>query len=339
VDVSPNDLACLLGRSSSSIDNDDFRHYYWTSPVASAAPRLARDFERHVERLHDPADRPHLDPRGPSLWMGTSGSGTQCHYDVANNAILQLHGTKRVRVYPPGVGVERLHVYPDAHPRARKSQVDFDAAVGAIGGGGSSDDAARGRYPHYYREIDRDEDDDGDDASMPPTTTTTIPRPTMDVVLRPGDALYVPAFWFHHVENGHFPGGILRYDHDHDDDDGIVGYVDGPSVSMNSFALSGPMMTARRIFTSASRPLGAAAGGGSRRRGTTHVVALGTLGTKLVRELNVVDRGEEGDFIRKYLLEARYTPLALEDEDETTSQPARTKDPGDYDVRNQCTYD
>lgn len=290
ITVTPNLLANLLTTSSSSDESGDgtMRHYYWTSPVAEAAPQLSTSLNRHANLLHEPADHPFLDPRGPSLWMGTSGSGTQCHYDVANNAILQLHGTKRVRVWRPSVGVHRLHVYPDAHPRARKSQVDFDVNVNDNTGD------IRRRYSQYY--------------------TTTPPRPTLDVVLRPGDALYLPAFWFHHVENGRIP--VL-----HDGSDAFD-VIDGPSLSLNSFTLSEPMMTARRIFASASRPLGWKAFDDDddvERRRRRVVAALGALGVKLIRELNVVEHGEELGFIRKYLFKARYSPLIVDDDNRTTT--------------------
>ena len=368
VNVSPNELANLLHHhhhhhhrdeqqqqqrddDGSSSSSSSHRHCYWTQPVSASAPsrHLRSEFDAHASLLHDPSDVPRLDPRGPSLWMGTSGSGTQCHYDVANNAILQLHGTKRIRVYPPSVGATRLHVYPDAHPRARKSQVDFDAAVfGGDDGDDDDDDALlRERYPHYYH---RAEGGGGDGGG--------IPRPALDAVLRSGDALLVPAFWFHHVENGRVPppppppppgrgggdvpprdgvGGDDSVDCRAVDDDD----VDGPSVSMNVFALSGPMITARRIFASASRPLGAVRGGGGGRRRAPSL--LGALGTRLVREMNVVEPGGEGGFIRRHLLEARYSPLGnagdrrgatttAATEDGSASSARANKDAGDSDL-------
>ena len=79
-------------------------------------------------------------------------------------------GHKRFRLWPPGAHFA-MHVWPDAHPRARKSRLaDLDAAVAA----------------------------------------GALPPPALDLVLGPGDALFVPAFWFHHVTvvgrpDRHFP--------------------------------------------------------------------------------------------------------------------------------------
>mmetsp|Transcript_20622 Transcript_20622/g.44795 ORF Transcript_20622/g.44795 Transcript_20622/m.44795 type:complete len:423 (+) Transcript_20622:174-1442(+) len=269
VTVPPNELAKLL---QSNRNASDFNHCYWTCPVASVAPALLNEFQWH-KKLHDASEHELLDPRGPSLWMGTSGSGTQCHYDVANNIIVQLHGSKRIRCFPPSVGVYKLHVFPDAHPRARKSQVDFDNS--------NDDTAQRRRFPHFV----------------------DVPQPTLDVILRPGDALEIPAFWFHHVENGHILSNNDVKDHKGDD---------APSVSLNSFALSRPMMLAQQIFQKASRPLG-------RATINAELVSpiLKALGTTLIRGLNVVDHGKEEDFIRRYLVDARYSPLVNNDENKT----------------------
>lgn len=306
ISVSPNEFANLLHRR---VDVST-RHYYWTSPVADVAPHLSSIFNEHVHLLHKSTDKSLLDPRGPSLWLGTSGSGTQCHYDVANNVILQLHGSKRVRVWRPSDGVYRLHTYPDAHPRARKSQVDLDI--------NNDDDNSshRLRYPHYY-------------------CTNTPIQPILDVLLRPGDALYLPAFWFHHVENGFFPGVLSGVNTDD--------AIDGPSVSLNSFALSKPMMIARKIFSSASRPIDTIAfhevDGTIERRHRRILAVLGALGTQLIRELNVIDYGEELKFIRKYLLEARYTPLVIDDENKnsnrTTNEPLSWREVHKYDLTNE----
>ena len=148
-----------------SEDTDEFR--YWTSPLASAAPELLARLP-DFERLHDDAEAGRglpTDPRGPSLWVGSANSATQAHYDVADNVLVALHGTKRLRCWPPSAATE-LHVFPDAHPRARKSQVNFDQPDHA-------------RFPLF--------------AELPP--------PSLDVTLEPGEALLLPAFWFHHVEN------------------------------------------------------------------------------------------------------------------------------------------
>jgi|EP01046_Picozoa_sp_COSAG06_P050652 hypothetical protein len=190
-------LQQAAGEFLDAVASDRTGYCYWTSPLSSVAPELlsrtpgfqqlhelpplAMEGRVDSEGLENPrtAALP-TDPRGPSIWIGSAGSSTQAHYDVADNVIVQLHGTKRLRCYPPQAAT-CLHVFPDAHPRARKSQVNFD-----------SPDTTR--FPLF--------------AALPP--------PALDITLHPGDALSVPAFWFHHVENDPL----------------------GPSVSLNLFAPS-----------------------------------------------------------------------------------------------------
>ena len=92
-------------------------------------------------------------PRKTSLWVGGNGSTTQSHYDVADNILGQCLGTKRIRCWAPS-SHWAMTPFPDAHPLARKAQIDVEE----------------------------------------------MPDPDVDVILEPGDALAIPAFWFHHCE-------------------------------------------------------------------------------------------------------------------------------------------
>lgn len=254
-DAAATTIAATPSEFGALLTERDGSHYYWTAPMASVAPDLLRKRFDWYADMHDESDRPLLDPRGPSLWMGTSGSGTQCHYDVANNIILQLYGTKRVRCYSPSSGLRHLHVFPDAHPRARKSQVDFDHADFV-------------RFPQF-------ED---------------CPAPSLDVVLGPGDILKIPAFWFHHVENGRLPSSNENA-------------VDGPSASLNSFSLSKPMLVAQQIFKQGSRL-------GRGELEDRRISVLRARGARLLEHLNI-DNKEE--WIERNLLEARFKPLENSD--------------------------
>ena len=55
------------------------------------------------------------------LWAASGGAITQAHYDVADNLFCQCEGVKRFAIWAPDAA-DALHVYPDAHPRARKAQ-------------------------------------------------------------------------------------------------------------------------------------------------------------------------------------------------------------------------
>jgi hypothetical protein len=139
-------------------------------------------------------------------------------------------------------------------------------------------------------------------------------------VLKPGDILQIPAFWFHHVENGRIPGLPLLQDSKVDPQTDPGNAIDGPSVSLNLFALSHPMLVAQRIFSEASRPFGvlAPAPGGhesldmmaAERHYQFAVEALRALGWELLKGLDVQE--SPNGFIRTFLLDTRYAPLGHE---------------------------
>ncbi|KAL1530170.1 hypothetical protein AB1Y20_001086 [Prymnesium parvum] len=140
-------------------------HRYFTSPVeqldAVASTQLLEDATGWdcLTCRTAPAGgvRPWL-----QLWAGTAAACTQAHYDVADNVFVQCSGTKEFLLYPPRAA-EKMHFYPDAHPRARKAQLCVEHP-----------DLAR--HPRA--------------AALPPPVR---------VVLEPGDALFLPAFYIHHV--------------------------------------------------------------------------------------------------------------------------------------------
>jgi len=255
---SPSELAKLLHEQpvDDAAGNNQMvqRYHYWTSPIADVAPGILKQIEGY-EKIHD--EHRLLDPRGPSLWMGSSGSGTQAHYDVADNVIVQLFGSKRIRCYSPDAA-SALHVFPDAHPRARKSQVNFDNPDHAL-------------FPNF----------------------SLLPPPEIDVELETGSALFIPAFWFHHVENGIVAQKSCPLQRQGNP---------GPSVSLNLFSLSKPMMVAQNIFRDASRPLGE-----TQFHFDFAVAALRSLSWKIFEGLDMDCK--PANFIQNQLLDTRYSPL------------------------------
>lgn len=285
---SPLELAELLHQksttTSTTTSNIDPNYYYWTSPVADVAPQLLEERLQGFESLHPRSSRRRLDPRGPSLWMGSSGSVTQAHYDVADNVIVQLWGQKRIRIWPPTAAIH-LHVFPDAHARARKSQVHFDDDDDA----NNTDLVASCRYPHF----------------------SSLPPPVLDCLLQPGDALSIPAFWFHHVENGSNGHGYntdaedeqLQQQQSLPNDNGIE---QEPSVSLNMFALSESMMVAQDVFQAGSRPFGSPQSSSSKEdKIITTAEQLRVLAWELCSKLNL----DPQMLIRTSLLDTRYVPL------------------------------
>lgn len=153
-------------------------YLYFTSPVdeldrsgslGSRAPGWMK-LASHSTASSDHASlacRPWL-----QLWAGSSGACTQAHYDVADNVFVQVHGVKEFLLYPPSASAA-LHLFPDAHPRARKAQVCLE-------------------HP--------------DLAAYPLAATL---QPPLRATLQPGDALFVPAFTIHHV-TAHTPSISLN---------------------------------------------------------------------------------------------------------------------------------
>jgi len=97
----------------------------------------------------------------PSLWMGTSTSGTAFHSDCCDNFIAMIAGTKRITLAPPSdfhlltprcVGKNKGLCYANI-PEPNKPGVSSS---------------------HYNKMI---------------------------VDVKPGEILYVPSGWFHHIEN------------------------------------------------------------------------------------------------------------------------------------------
>lgn len=92
----------------------------------------------------------------------TAGATTPLHYDVYDNLFQQLSGTKRFLLFPPS-DATRLYLHPKVHVRYRQSQADL-------------------LRPDLVR------------------FPLLAGLEGIEVVLQPGDLLFLPAFWFHHVE-------------------------------------------------------------------------------------------------------------------------------------------
>uniref|UniRef100_A0A8C4R9F7 Hypoxia inducible factor 1 subunit alpha inhibitor n=1 Tax=Eptatretus burgeri TaxID=7764 RepID=A0A8C4R9F7_EPTBU len=97
------------------------------------------------------------------LLIGMEGNVTPCHYDEQQNFFAQVKGHKRCILFPPKQ-FDCLYPYPIHHPCDRQSQVDFD-------------------YPDYdnfpeFRKVSG-----------------------YETVVGPGDVLYIPMYWWHHIES------------------------------------------------------------------------------------------------------------------------------------------
>mmetsp|Transcript_107461 Transcript_107461/g.342543 ORF Transcript_107461/g.342543 Transcript_107461/m.342543 type:complete len:541 (-) Transcript_107461:81-1703(-) len=97
------------------------------------------------------------------LFAGLGGTLYHCHYDLQPNLHVQLTGRKRFILFPPEDWAS-LYPFPVHHDLDRRSMVDLDAPDGV-------------RFPKWNR------------------------ARGMMVDLEPGDALYIPPYWWHHVQS------------------------------------------------------------------------------------------------------------------------------------------
>ncbi len=109
---------------------------------------------------------PLLDPEiEPRLWLGNQ-SRIAAHYDIANNIACAVSGSRRFTLFPPDQ-IANLYIGPLDFTMAGQpaSMVDF-----------ANPDF--GRYPKFRSAL----------------------AAAIVIDLEPGDALFIPALWWHHVE-------------------------------------------------------------------------------------------------------------------------------------------
>jgi len=105
-----------------------------------------------------------------SFWMGPSGHVTHLHYDCMDGVLMQFHGAKRVILFPPS---QLYNLYP------------FSLLKQLIHG-----PKLRAGHSRVYP-------DQPDFAQFPRLQAALKHR--YDVLLQRGDALYIPAGWWHEV--------------------------------------------------------------------------------------------------------------------------------------------
>lgn len=106
-----------------------------------------------------------LNPKHSSIniWMGQPHVIAHCHYDAYHNFFAQLYGRKRFTLFRP-TEWPGLYPYPFLHPSHAQAQVNM------------SNDTSISLFPAVRR------------------------LEGYQVLLEPGDLLYMPPLWFHHVE-------------------------------------------------------------------------------------------------------------------------------------------
>jgi hypothetical protein len=108
----------------------------------------------------------------PRVWLGPSGTVTRLHCDFEDNLFAQIWGRKRFLLYPHSA---RPNLYiEEVHPTLFISSFDPE-------------------YPNYdLYPLARSEE-------------------AVECILEPGDLLYLPAGWFHHVKALDFSLSVNRW--------------------------------------------------------------------------------------------------------------------------------
>jgi hypothetical protein len=126
------------------------------------------------------------------LWLGGGGITTQCHYDLSHNFYVQLRGRKAFVLAAPGAA-RALQLFPRSHPGRQKSQIPWEQDYAAAASTDRSDTAGAGMAPV---------NDGGGNRSGLSRSAYWASRGVDGarmVVLEPGDVLYLPPTFFHHV--------------------------------------------------------------------------------------------------------------------------------------------
>jgi len=97
-----------------------------------------------------------------NIWLGSKNTTARCHYDSAPNLFVQIKGRKKFILFPPTDWLN-LYMFPHIHPALRQTQLNPE-------------------NPDYVQF---------------PNFQKTHP---IQVIINPGELLYLPAFWFHQVQ-------------------------------------------------------------------------------------------------------------------------------------------
>ncbi len=114
-----------------------------------------------------------------NVWLGPRGATAHCHYDGYYNFYVQIYGRKRFVLFPP-TAHQVLGVYPFLHPHHAQAITNVTQVLPELC---TVDDGGNAKHAS---------DDVGSKA-------VELRRLAVVADLAPGDVLYLPPLWFHHV--------------------------------------------------------------------------------------------------------------------------------------------
>ena len=168
----------LAGEAAAPFVYPDGEHLY---VQALAPPSLLRDVD--LSFLGNFGDRDAC-----RVWACRGGVYSPLHYDAQDSHLLQASGSKRVVLWP-STSLEALRPYDASSPLARRLRIDvrrdgMNAAEAALRRGDERGLPAGEPGPS------------GEEAYE------LVKRGAVEALLGPGDALFFPADWAHHIESG-----------------------------------------------------------------------------------------------------------------------------------------
>ena len=117
---------------------------------------------------------------GVNMWMGPRGSVSPLHYDPLDNLLMQFGGRKRALLFPA------TEADPTAELAGRKDQrVGWYYAGPKDGGGGQYNTSAV----------------DAENPDLDKFPLFSEAPPAIECILAPGDTLFIPGKWWHHVRS------------------------------------------------------------------------------------------------------------------------------------------
>jgi len=113
----------------------------------------------------------HGKPYSTMMWLGPRQTVSPLHFDPLDNCLMQIVGRKRVVMFSPNTNADYTWHYAGSEGQQKNtSPVDIEASV---------DHVLKRTFPRFVRWA----------------------PPAMYTLLEPGDLLYIPAKWWHHVRS------------------------------------------------------------------------------------------------------------------------------------------
>jgi hypothetical protein len=124
-----------------------------------------------------------------NIWIGEENVTAAMHYDGVYNYFIQIMGTKHVRLKPP-IYLKDMVIYGLLHPLARQSrrrQFQFQSSQNQCSGFSvGQTQSIPWTCQDYSKLFEQGSVDDEEEEII-------------EVVLQPGDLLFIPPFWLHEV--------------------------------------------------------------------------------------------------------------------------------------------